>query len=121
VIPLHESTELQRRQLVLADNRIALNAGWDLDMLQLELRDLAALGADLSVLGFTGTRRLECCLRSRRPARRCAFAHSAVKGSGDRLPRIPSEGASRTSREHDRSVLCSSSSQVPVRIRYPPP
>jgi hypothetical protein len=56
VIPLHGLTELQRRQLVLADNRIALNAGWDLDMLQLELRDLATLGADLSVLGFTGTR-----------------------------------------------------------------
>jgi hypothetical protein len=27
--------ELQRRQLMLADNRIALNAGWDLAMLQL--------------------------------------------------------------------------------------
>src|SRR4029078_9705630 len=34
-------------------NRIALNAGWDLDMLQLELRDLSSLGADLSVLGFS--------------------------------------------------------------------
>jgi hypothetical protein len=42
VIPLHGLTETQRRQLVLADNRIALNAGWDLDMLQLELRDLSA-------------------------------------------------------------------------------
>src|SRR4051795_7641191 len=30
VIPLRDLTELQRRQLVLADNRIALNAGWDL-------------------------------------------------------------------------------------------
>src|SRR6266581_6938634 len=53
VIPLKGLSELQRRQLVLADNRIALNAGWDLDMLQLELKDLAALGADLAVLGFT--------------------------------------------------------------------
>ena len=53
VIALHGLTELQRRQLVLADNRIAMNAGWDLEMLQLELRDLSALGADLSVLGFT--------------------------------------------------------------------
>src|SRR6267378_6173663 len=53
VIPLKGLTELQRRQLVLADNRIALNAGWDLDMLHLELSDLTALGADLSVLGFT--------------------------------------------------------------------
>jgi DNA modification methylase len=53
VVPLKGLSELQRRQLILADNRIALNAGWDLDMLKLELRDLAVLGADLSVLGFT--------------------------------------------------------------------
>ena len=53
VIALQGLTEVQRRQLVLADNRIALNAGWDLEMLQLELKDLSALGADLSVLGFT--------------------------------------------------------------------
>ena len=53
VIALSGLTEVQRRQLVLADNRIALNAGWDTDMLRLELTDLAALGADLSSLGFT--------------------------------------------------------------------
>jgi DNA modification methylase len=38
---------------MLADNRIALNAGWDLDMLQLELKDLSEMGADLCGLGFT--------------------------------------------------------------------
>jgi len=53
VIVLEGLTEPQRRQLVLADNRIALNAGWDLEMLKLELQDLSALGADLSVLGFS--------------------------------------------------------------------
>src|ERR1700724_1713764 len=53
VILLRGLTELQRRQLVLADNRIALNAGWDLEMLNLELKDLSALGADLSLVGFT--------------------------------------------------------------------
>ena len=52
-IVLRGLNEVQRRQLVLADNRIALNAGWDLDMLRLELQDLAALGADLTTLGFT--------------------------------------------------------------------
>ena len=52
VVALHGLTELQRRQLVLADNRIALNAGWDLEMLSLELKIFSALGADLSVLGF---------------------------------------------------------------------
>jgi len=53
VIVLRGLNDVQRRQLVLADNRIALNAGWDLDMLRLELQDLATLGADLSTLGFT--------------------------------------------------------------------
>jgi DNA modification methylase len=53
VILLKGVTELQRRQLMLADNRIALNAGWDLEMLNLELKDLATLGADLSLVGFT--------------------------------------------------------------------
>src|SRR5882762_3305737 len=53
VIPLEGLTEVQRRQLMLADNRLALNAGWDLEMLHLELKDLSSLGADLSQLGFT--------------------------------------------------------------------
>jgi hypothetical protein len=53
VILLQGLTELQRRQLMLADNRIALNAGWDLEMLHLELKDLSALGADLSLVGFS--------------------------------------------------------------------
>lgn len=53
VITLTGLTDVQRRQLVLADNRIALNAGWDLEMLNLELKDLSGLGADLSLLGFT--------------------------------------------------------------------
>jgi DNA modification methylase len=53
VIPLTDLSEIQQRQLMLADNRIALNAGWDLEMLKLELKDLAAVGANLSSLGFT--------------------------------------------------------------------
>ncbi len=52
VLVLGDLSEVQRRQLVLADNRIALNAGWDLEMLALELKDLADLGIDLATLGF---------------------------------------------------------------------
>ncbi len=52
VIVLTGLSEFERRQLVLADNRIALNAGWDLEMLKLELKDLSDLGIDLSTLGF---------------------------------------------------------------------
>jgi DNA modification methylase len=53
VIVLRGLTETQRRQLVLADNRIAMNAGWDLEMLKFELTDLAELAVDLSTLGFS--------------------------------------------------------------------
>jgi DNA modification methylase len=53
VIALLGLSEIQRRQLMLADNRIALNAGWDFAMLSLELKDLADIGADLSLLGFS--------------------------------------------------------------------
>jgi DNA modification methylase len=53
VIPLRGLSEVQRRQLMLADNRIALNAGWDAEMLNLELQELSVMGADLAALGFT--------------------------------------------------------------------
>ena len=46
----------QKRALRIADNKIALNAGWDLELLKLELGDLAALDVDLdlSLTGFSG-------------------------------------------------------------------
>jgi hypothetical protein len=53
VVVLRGLSEAQRRQLVLADNKIALNASWDAEMLSLELADLSAIGADLSALDFT--------------------------------------------------------------------
>lgn len=52
VIMLAHLTETQRRALVIADNRIALNAGWDEEMLKLELADLDGLDFNLDLLGF---------------------------------------------------------------------
>lgn len=46
-------TEAQRRAYVLADNKLALNAGWDTDLLKLELSDLKEVGADLDLIGFS--------------------------------------------------------------------
>jgi DNA modification methylase len=63
VIVLRGLSDAQRRQLVLADNRIALNAGWDTEMLSLELADLSTMGVDLSILGFT-TKELAAALSS---------------------------------------------------------
>ena len=51
-IKLGRLTEAQRRAYVIADNQIALNSGWDDDLLQSELNELANAGFDLSVLGW---------------------------------------------------------------------
>jgi DNA modification methylase len=45
-------SEAQRRAYVLADNKLALNAGWDEDLLRLELGDLQSHGFDLGLAGF---------------------------------------------------------------------
>lgn len=46
-------SETQRRALVLADNKLALNAGWDEKLLSQELMDLKLVDFDLSVIGFS--------------------------------------------------------------------
>jgi ParB-like chromosome segregation protein Spo0J len=45
-------TEAQRRAYVIADNRLALDAGWDNDLLKVELQDLDKAGFDLTLTGF---------------------------------------------------------------------
>lgn len=44
----------QKRAYVLADNKLAENAGWDTDLLKIELSDLGGDGFELSLLGFNG-------------------------------------------------------------------
>lgn len=46
-------TDAQKRAYVLADNKLALNAGWDNDLLAVELADLKALDFDLDLTGFS--------------------------------------------------------------------
>jgi ParB-like nuclease domain len=99
VIELAHLTETQKRALVLADNRLAEQAGWDREMLALEVADLAEFGIDLGTLGFeaaelgpgrcfpaksptSGTAR---CTRRRWPrAWRPAASRSAARSSGPR-------------------------------------
>ncbi|MBM3535770.1 MAG: DNA modification methylase, partial [Alphaproteobacteria bacterium] len=45
-------SETQKRAYVLADNKLALNAGWDAEMLRLALGELSEAGFDLSLTGF---------------------------------------------------------------------
>ena len=46
-------SEAQKRALVLADNKLAMNAGWDMDLLASELAALGDGGFDLSLIGFS--------------------------------------------------------------------
>ena len=46
-------TDAQKRAYVLADNKLALNAGWDNELLGLELADLKGLDFDLDLTGFS--------------------------------------------------------------------
>lgn len=54
VIELAHLTEAQKRAYILADNRLAEQAGWDRELLALELGELAELEVDLAGIGFEG-------------------------------------------------------------------
>jgi DNA modification methylase len=51
-IEVAHMSEAQKRAYVIADNKLALNAGWDDELLKVEFSDLMAEGFDISVIGF---------------------------------------------------------------------
>src|SRR5215213_8664555 len=53
VIELAHLSERDKRALILADNKLTERAGWDMDLLALEVGDLGELGIDIISLGFT--------------------------------------------------------------------
>lgn len=76
-------SEAKRRAYVIADNKLALNAGWDEELLRLELGDLKGLGVDLGLTGF-GELELEKLLIS-----------ADGDGDPDEAPAPPAEPISR--------------------------
>ena len=52
-IRLGHLTDTQKRAYIIADNKLALNAGWDEELLALELGELADLDFDMDLIGFT--------------------------------------------------------------------
>jgi DNA modification methylase len=52
-IRLSHLTEAQKRAYVISDNKLALNAGWDEQMLALEFSELQGMDFDLDLTGFT--------------------------------------------------------------------
>jgi len=51
-IVLDGLSEAQKKAYIIADNKLALNSGWDADMLKVEMERLGELGFDLSLTGF---------------------------------------------------------------------
>ena len=51
-IRLSSLTDAQKKAYIIADNKLALNAGWDDEMLKVELAELKDLDFDLSLIGF---------------------------------------------------------------------
>lgn len=52
-ITLGHLSEMQKRAYILADNKLALNAGWDDEMLRLEIVDIQKANIDMTLIGFS--------------------------------------------------------------------
>ena len=87
-IVLDHLTDAQRRALVIADNRIAENAGWDEELLRAELEALDELEFDLNLIGFSDAELDELLDDVEAPA-----LGGAVEGE-DEVPEPPAEPVS---------------------------
>src|ERR1017187_480199 len=90
VIVLAHLTPAQRRALVIADNKIAMNAGWDETMLREEMSSLDADGFDLAVVGFSDEE-LVVLLAEVEPE----TVESAAGEAEDEIPEAPVEPVTR--------------------------
>ena len=95
VIELGHLTPNQKRAYIIADNKLALAAGWDEELLHLELGDLASNGYDLTLTGFSDDE-LEALLSvADDDDQDESDSHSAVT-SGEEIPDIPVNPVSRS-------------------------
>ena len=85
MIELAHMTEAQKRAYLLADNQLALNAGWDEELLRLELADLSELGFDLGLIGF-GEGELERLLAGEQGGPDRGRRGAGAAGAGDQQP-----------------------------------
>jgi hypothetical protein len=67
IIRLGNLSEAQKRALILADNRIAEKAGWDFEVLAIELAALIEMDFDMTLTGFEMATSTKSCPRRRSP------------------------------------------------------
>jgi hypothetical protein len=87
VIVLDHLSEAQKRAYVIADNKLAENAGWDDEMLRIEIEALQNESFDVSLLGFEDVE-----------LARLLAAQDAIEGltDEDAVPELPEKPVSRT-------------------------
>ena len=90
IVRLSDLSPAERRAYVVADNKLALNAGWDREVLVIELQGLIDLGFDLETTGFT-LGEIEVVVGEAAEGVR----HDASEGSEDDIPRVREPAVSR--------------------------
>lgn len=88
-ICLGDLSDAERAALVIADNKLALDASWDVELLAYELESLAELGFDLSLTGFS-TAESDLIIEQARDA-----DPDNEEGPADRVPALQGEVVSR--------------------------
>jgi ParB-like chromosome segregation protein Spo0J len=89
-VRLSDLSPAERKAYVLADNKLALNAGWDREVLAIELQGLIDLGFDLETTGFT-VGEIEVVLEAAAEG----ALHDASEGSEDDIPPVRESAVSR--------------------------
>ena len=87
VIELTHLSAIQKKAYILADNRIAANAGWDDELLGVELTELKDAGFDLELMGF-GDEELERLLNGE--------GDTTGLTEDDAVPELPADPVSNT-------------------------
>jgi DNA modification methylase len=90
IVRLSDLSPAERKAYVLADNKLALNAGWDREVLAIELQGLIDLGFDLETTGFT-VGEIEVVLGEAAEG----APHDASEGGEDDIPPVRESGVSR--------------------------
>lgn len=94
VIELGHLTSAQKRAYVIADNRLALDAGWDEELLSLELAELSEAGYDLTMTGFSNEEIEELLVGAEQALQEDAPAE-AEDDAADEVPEAPTNPVSR--------------------------
>ncbi len=93
VIELAHLSPAQKRAYVIADNRLALDAGWDEEMLALELAELSEAGYELALTGFEDGELQDLLASAEEPDGNTRVEESA--DDADDVPEVPATAVSR--------------------------